>query len=440
MKKYKKIEVVDWVDEFLNGKAYEFTHAGIPHGDEITASIIYAGACDCEDIEIIRISRDDAEKINLAKCLEKSRRDTIVVDMGGGEYDHHDMKKTRQIEETTEGEKTPDFASAGLVWRDFGKQYIRNLIIQLIDNPEVRERILNDESLISDLHRKIDEDIIQPIDARDNGNPINNKREITDFYEDFYPDFYAENPNYNEAFLRTLKNVQVILEYEIIQLINLAFKKKEIKCNIPNDSETIDKEEFIQTMEEYIMSVIEEIQSFGGDCICNDFASIAVNVYKEYAKYGKDVATSVAMAKINRIKNQCIAKPFLDKRIQDERYFRNGIFVIPSQTTPWTDFAIDYNENAKLSHAQEINFVLMDYPTGGFALQCVPPSRDKLKDNKISLYDDPDDPILGLTTIHKNLFFARATSREPLELLALKSVKRYQELTAPAAPPVGGER
>lgn len=417
MKNHKKIEVRDYINEFSDDTAYIFTHKGIFHGDEITASIIYAMSCKYENIVIVRIARDDAEQMNLAE----NRENAIIVDMGGGKYDHHSgTPKQRPTEGTVTEEKAVNFASAGLVWRDFGKHYIKKLIIQLIDNPEERYTILNDENLISELYKKIDADIIQPIDARDNGKPIQNKREITEFFEDFYPDFYDENPNYNEAFLKTLKTVQIILDYEIKQTISLVLRRKGIKCDILDSLEDINKTEFKRKIEEYINNVIREIQSYCSDINQGDFVEVVGEFYTKYCKYGDDIVTNVVIAKINRIKNKYIANPFLKKRIQDDRYFSNGILEIPAQITPWTDFALEYNEDAELSQEQQINFVLYPYPSGGWALQCVPPSREDLWGKRISLYNDK---TLDLT-IHPNLFFARGNSRQDLEKLASNSVKK----------------
>ena len=106
------------------------THNSVFHADEIMAIAIYSQVC---DLNILRIHRTFSVTTNLPE-------DILVVDMGGGDFDHHQPGCNG-----CRANGVP-YASAGLVWRTFG--------FGLVD-PEVFEIV--------------DQELIQGIDAMDNG-------------------------------------------------------------------------------------------------------------------------------------------------------------------------------------------------------------------------------------------------------------------------------
>ena len=113
------------------------THSGIFHADEVFSSAILRKVFgDIPIIRTFRISPQDSEDDT-----------TIVFDIGGGKYDHHQKGGNGCRENGV------PYSSAGLIWRDFGR---------LI--PEVSESANPD--LVWSL---IDRDLIQGIDAIDNG-------------------------------------------------------------------------------------------------------------------------------------------------------------------------------------------------------------------------------------------------------------------------------
>lgn len=113
------------------------THSGKFHGDEVVAiailKAIYPGA------KVVR-SRD-REVIDAAD---------IAVDVGGGAYDHHQKGGNGRRPGGVE------YASAGLVWRDFGHVYLWALGVH---------------ELLTDVFNDIDERFISAVDAIDNGGP-----------------------------------------------------------------------------------------------------------------------------------------------------------------------------------------------------------------------------------------------------------------------------
>lgn len=116
---------------------YLATHSGTFHADDVFAYValkkVFPG------YELIR-SRDPKE---LAKA-------ELVFDVGGGKYDHHTTDKEYR-------ENGIPYAAFGLVWRDFGKQLLADWF---------------SEEHVDYVHQKIDEDLVQAIDAFDNGVSI----------------------------------------------------------------------------------------------------------------------------------------------------------------------------------------------------------------------------------------------------------------------------
>lgn len=111
------------------------THHGKFHADEVFAIAILRQLDD--DTKIIR-SRDPHV---LSRC-------DIVVDVNRSRYDHHSTDKEYR-------ENGVPFASAGLVWRDFGEEVVARYGAQAAQ--------------LTDIVKSIDERVIQAIDAIDNG-------------------------------------------------------------------------------------------------------------------------------------------------------------------------------------------------------------------------------------------------------------------------------
>ena len=112
------------------------THHGRFHADEVFAVAILKQVYPAA--EIVRSRNPDV----LKTC-------DIVVDVGGGKYDHHTTDKVYR-------ENGIPYASAGLIWRDFGEQ--------VVCGSGTKE-----QNQIHTMIQTIDERLIQGIDAEDNG-------------------------------------------------------------------------------------------------------------------------------------------------------------------------------------------------------------------------------------------------------------------------------
>lgn len=174
------------------------THDGVFHADEVFAVAILKLI---SDIEIIR-TRD----------IEKLKKADMRIDVGRkynpktNDYDHH------QQEFKLKRNNIP-YASAGLIWKHFGNKLTKS----------------------KEAFEYIDEKIIMPIDAVDNGmdyfkitkniNPYT----LSTLIDSFNPLWEEENPDYDLAFLEAVELSMKILKKEIALANSLEKANKLIK-------------------------------------------------------------------------------------------------------------------------------------------------------------------------------------------------------------------
>lgn len=109
------------------------THTGVFHADDVMTTVILL---------------KKMGEVNLMRTFnvpEGISEDVIVYDIGGGEFDHHQKGGNGSRENGV------PYSSVGLIWKEFGHQIVSDSV-----NPE----------LVWEL---IDRDLIQGIDAADNG-------------------------------------------------------------------------------------------------------------------------------------------------------------------------------------------------------------------------------------------------------------------------------
>lgn len=297
------------------------THGGGFHPDDTVGTTIYELANMEKDIFVVRIV--DTRQLN---GLD------LALDIGGGEFDHH-MAGFNVRRKS--GEK---YASAGLMWRRFGEQAIKNVIAE--------KNIDLNTAEIQQIKEKIDKEVIIPVDQEDNGEKCSNH--TFSFIPKFIP-AWTEEPDYDQAFQRVERVVAEILK-EII------------------------KEEAIKIATE-----------------------------KELEKRCSNVSD-------------------------------DGILELPLQTMPWKEKVVGYNKKRKT----KINFVIFPHPTGGWALQCVPPTMKKEFDQRIPLPKEwagkTDEDLKKASGIkdaircHNGRFFAKAeTKQSVIEMCKIATEKWKKE-------------
>lgn len=160
------------------------THSGTFHSDEVLATVILEKV-----LGNIIVCRTFKVPENLAD-------DVIVYDIGFGKYDHH------QKDGNGYRENGVPYAAAGLIWRDFGRRLVANTC-----NPEL-------------VWNLIDRDLIQGVDATDNGRMP--KADYPIQAMSFSTMISTFNPNWNskelseEAFSKAVEFAKIVFDNVLV--------------------------------------------------------------------------------------------------------------------------------------------------------------------------------------------------------------------------------
>ncbi len=122
-----------------------YTHSGKFHGDDVLCCAFLKSIN--PDIKI--------ERIDSLNSKIKNDENGLIVDIGGVKYDHHGGR----YDERPDGER---YSSFGLLWRDFGRNFIEDKIKYEDYSKEDVETIFN----------LIDSDLVAGADYIDNNGPI----------------------------------------------------------------------------------------------------------------------------------------------------------------------------------------------------------------------------------------------------------------------------
>jgi uncharacterized UPF0160 family protein len=183
------------------------THSGKFHADDVMATAILRLLLG--DIKVIR-TRDE----NILSKLD------FVYDIGLGEFDHHQLNKEMR-------ENNIPYAACGLVWREFGSRVIQKFSSEF------------DENDIMWIFDYVDKNLVQGIDATDNGIDIKaeiKETSISDIIQNFNPTWdskdskdeaFEEATKYATEVLKRMINRQVsVINARII--VNEAFQTRDI--------------------------------------------------------------------------------------------------------------------------------------------------------------------------------------------------------------------
>lgn len=127
--KYKNIQLTTQIND-----ANCITHSGRFHVDDVISTIFLS-----KIIDTVILSR-------VPTIENKDVEGKIVYDIGLGEFDHHQKNKNGQRSNGI------FYSSIGLLWKKFGKEYLKKLKVKYID----------------ETFEYIDRELIQNIDAADN--------------------------------------------------------------------------------------------------------------------------------------------------------------------------------------------------------------------------------------------------------------------------------
>ncbi len=399
------------------------THNGIFHSDEVVAvallSMLHAG----KKIVVVRTRNEEL----LKKC-------DICVDVGGGKFDHH----LPGYDKRREGEEGIPYASAGLVFDEFGHSILQKL------NPQLSEEE------IDGLFKRVDSEVIQPVDAEDNGKKA--KTNLLNLIPLFHPSWYEEDPDYDEQFSKALEWARSVLEKGLLA-------EPTIEACQPHefleDIEAITKKQFFELVDskkplDKIPHIIEKVDSSEGKTasksvtkrisekpisdreVLKEFLEFIKKFQDEHVfeKNSRPVVSSILEQKLRQLIDRAYAQRTIESLVQEKDFFENNILQIPAQTMPWVEAVCGYNEEPK--HGI-VNFVMFPHPSGDYAAQCVPPSISERFGQRVAFPKEwtLEYPFEGITFIHKGGFFARG-SKGSLKKLCVAAIEREEEKWARA--------
>ena len=183
------------------------THSGKFHADDVMATAILRLLLG--DIKVTR-TRDE----NILRKLD------FVYDVSLGEFDHHQLNKEIR-------ENNIPYAACGLVWREFGSRIVQKFNSQLEENDII--------SIVD----YVDKNLVQGIDATDNGIDIKSEIKVTsisDIIQSFNPT-WDSNDSIDEAFEEAVQYATEVIKRIISRqvsvikariIVNEAFQNRNI--------------------------------------------------------------------------------------------------------------------------------------------------------------------------------------------------------------------
>ena len=174
------------------------THSGTMHADEVFSTAfldMYLG-----DVKVYRTNYINHDKV---------QENTLIYDVGRGKYDHHQPDAEKRENDIT-------YCSFGLIWRKFGKDFLKKYDIEYID----------------EVWSGIDKDLVEYIDADDNGQfpkieaPYKVKT-LPGIIKIFNPS-YDSGEDESEQFLLACNLAKMILKEEILYINGKVMAEKSL--------------------------------------------------------------------------------------------------------------------------------------------------------------------------------------------------------------------
>ena len=206
-------------------EAKYITHNGTMHADEVFATAfldLYK-----KDIKVIRVSELDRTKI---------KKGTIIYDIGRKKFDHH--QENAEVREN--GIK---YSSLGLLFKEYGKKYLKQENIKDID----------------EVFLGMEKELIEAIDAIDNGmfpeiTASYKVKTISDVIKLFNPS-YGSNQKEEEQFIKAVELAKQIWQETLYNVIGKVQAKKIVEEKLKtNDKEYLELEEYLPYEETILKS------------------------------------------------------------------------------------------------------------------------------------------------------------------------------------------
>ena len=184
------------------------THGGVFHADDVLA------------VAVLRVLYPDATVVR-TRDPAKLAAANVVVDVGGeydpdrGRFDHHQKGRAGSRENGVL------FSSFGLVWRHYASRVMISLGVP--------------EAHFSSVGLQVDTDLVQPVDAIDNGQNLYeggravfsgvSTVSLSAVLSGFNPSWHVENKDFDAAFGRAVEFAQAILRNAVASALGDALAK-----------------------------------------------------------------------------------------------------------------------------------------------------------------------------------------------------------------------
>lgn len=187
------------------------THNGTFHSDEVFSTVLLSKVLKKDILKLCRTS-------NIKEGITG-----FVYDVGYGKYDHH------QPGGNGERKNGIKYSSFGLVWRDFGKDYLKQLNCLQIE----------------EVWSMVDKKLVQNIDAIDNGQlgkltqfdfEVVTLPNLISMYNSNWDD---EQANQDEMFLKAVQFAQTVFDRFIISVVSKIRAKSRVEDAIENSKNQI---------------------------------------------------------------------------------------------------------------------------------------------------------------------------------------------------------
>lgn len=175
------------------------THTGVFHADEVMATAIL--------LKVMEVNL-----MRTFKVPEEIPEDVIIYDIGGGKFDHHQRGGNGKRENGV------PYSSAGLIWKEFGLQ-----IVEDSANPKL-------------VWQLVDRDLIQGIDAADNGvlPRLDYPTQGMSLYQvisGFNPTWDSEE-NKDNAFMRAVEFASTVLDNTLATAYSKVLAEEIVEAGI----------------------------------------------------------------------------------------------------------------------------------------------------------------------------------------------------------------
>lgn len=191
------VELVEKIEE-----ANCITHGAKFHADDVFSTVIMNEIID--NMKLVRVL-DVPEEY-------KHKENIFIYDIGCGKYDHHQKGGNGQRENGIR------YASFGLIWKSFGRDYLKKIKVEEIN--------------IDWVWKYLDDEFVQLVDSIDNGQLNNTNAEIpivtvSDIIGYFNPN-WNEEKSYNDSFMEAYNVAETIWNKKV----KLAIAKSEAKTEV----------------------------------------------------------------------------------------------------------------------------------------------------------------------------------------------------------------